>query len=690
VSERFRRATLRLLLFGSLIVPAATARATPTITVAPPVVLVGSSFQLGGNGFTRGSLINFFVATATGAINAGPLVPSAQTPSLLTVPLPVSVTLGQGVASIQVVNTDENFIASNVAITLLQGFAAAGIPSITGINGVGLSPSSTDPGFAVANVDTVVTQGLTVQINGAGFDTDNGVAVDLFCACAGGKVGPFFLDPKNPGLTATKLSFVIPAAGFNAPTTGPGSLRVSNRGADPNNQYRFASNAVSVPIGAHVSIGSISQTECGVTVNGGGFSVLTVINLFTAQGGGVVNLGGLGPNGQPRLPLSLAGPSQFTFAAPAVAGAQKAYVQALNPPFVPSSTSGDGPSGAFTLSPCSNPGSGAQFAYVANSGDDTISAFTVDTAGGQLQPGASVNAGAEPVSIVVDPPGRFAYAANLASSDISIFSIDGASGALTPAGARVTTGRGPETVTLDPAGKFLYTANFDSNDVWAFAVNSTSGALTPVAGSPFATRGFGPLSMRVAPAGRFAYVTNFDADSVSIFAINSATGALTLVGNPVSTPGGPYSIAIEPSGRFAYIANIFADNISAFAIDAVSGLLTRIGQPTRAGDAPISVVVEGTGRFAYVANQLSGDVFTYSINSTTGALTQIGAGMRAGSQPMSVAVDSAGRFVYVANASSGDVSAFAINFSSGALTPLGSAVRAGAGASAVVTAARAP
>ena len=50
--------------------------------------------------------------------------------------------------------------------------------------------TSKDPNFATNNVKTVVVQGNTVTLGGTGFDTANGVAVDLFCACPPpGKVG---------------------------------------------------------------------------------------------------------------------------------------------------------------------------------------------------------------------------------------------------------------------------------------------------------------------------------------------------------------------------------------------------------------------------------------------------------------------------------------------------------------------
>ena len=132
-----------------------------------------------------------------------------------------------------------------------------------------------------------------------GFQTGlNGVAVDIFCACTGGKVGPIFVSPTS----TTSFTFTVPtkAMGLN---TGPGSFVISNMGADA--KYSKKSNAVAASIGARVQVFSVVQSKdyASITVNGTGFSALTVINLFNNQGGKVVNLGGLGSDGKPGSPL---------------------------------------------------------------------------------------------------------------------------------------------------------------------------------------------------------------------------------------------------------------------------------------------------------------------------------------------------------------------------------------------------
>ena len=331
--------------------PTHTPKATPIPSVGIDSVVVpvrvGSNLTINGDGFTKGSVVNFFVATAKGAINFGPLKYSSFTPDQLIVPLSARIPQGSGFVSLQVVNTDEGFITSNTFGALLEGSAAAGLPSITGINGVGIAANSTDPDIALANVQNVIPVGVPFPISGRGFDVVHGVAVDLFCACFGGKVGPFLLKPGNPGLGATTLMLKLPMFGVNAPVIGPGALRVSNNGSD--GSYSKKSASVSAPVSARIKLFKVTQSAGTITVTGTGFSTATVINFFNARKGGVVNLGGLKPNGAPRIALALVDSTRFSFAVPASAVAGPAYVQAINPPFVPFSSTGNVAAGAFTL-----------------------------------------------------------------------------------------------------------------------------------------------------------------------------------------------------------------------------------------------------------------------------------------------------------------------------------------------------
>ena len=152
--------------------PIATPTATaipghPFIISIPNPILVGTSFLIKGTGFTPGSVVNFFVSTASGPTNTGPFIPRTKTSTSLNVSVPASNILGQGLAAVQVVNTEQDYVASNIATAQLYGLASAGIPSLTSINGVGLTPTT---GSAPDNVETVAVAGNLLSLGGSGFD----------------------------------------------------------------------------------------------------------------------------------------------------------------------------------------------------------------------------------------------------------------------------------------------------------------------------------------------------------------------------------------------------------------------------------------------------------------------------------------------------------------------------------------
>ena len=69
----------------------------PVISTIPAVILVGDSFDVNGSGFTAGSVLNFFVATASGPVKEGPLTPNLPaSTTLLTVKVPDTTPLRGG------------------------------------------------------------------------------------------------------------------------------------------------------------------------------------------------------------------------------------------------------------------------------------------------------------------------------------------------------------------------------------------------------------------------------------------------------------------------------------------------------------------------------------------------------------------------------------------------------------------
>lgn len=96
--------------------------------------------------------------------------------------------------------------------------------------------------------------------------------------------------------------------------------------------------------------------------------------------------------------------------------------------------------------------------------------------------------------LAVEPSGHFAYVANSGSDTVSAYTINAGTGLLTPIGLPIATGQIPFSVAVEPLGHFAYVANISSDNVSAYTINATTGALKPIAGSPFKA-GSNPVSI---------------------------------------------------------------------------------------------------------------------------------------------------------------------------------------------------
>ena len=319
------------------------ARAPATLDAPSLPLRAGGPITLTGANITPGTVLKVFVGTATGGFDAYPdgLVPESTTETswsgALSFPWPIappdSISLGQGFASLVLVRTDQGYDTSNAVGAVLLGNEALlpKVPSITKLGGLDLSPSSADPSIHVANVEGLLTPGGTLSVAGSGFSSP---LVNLYTSI--GNLGP--LTPTS--FTATSIDVAVPA---NA-KIGPGSLQVVNQPS-----FRI-SNAVSIPIGEAVTVSSVTVNGNTIDVTGSGFNDdLTVINFFAARNGQLQNLGGLAENGVPRIVLNVTSSTHLAFQRPPAVDAGNAFVEAINPPYIPFTSSGAGASGAVVL-----------------------------------------------------------------------------------------------------------------------------------------------------------------------------------------------------------------------------------------------------------------------------------------------------------------------------------------------------
>jgi 6-phosphogluconolactonase (cycloisomerase 2 family) len=332
------------------------------------------------------------------------------------------------------------------------------------------------------------------------------------------------------------------------------------------------------------------------------------------------------------------------------------------------------------------------YAYVTNSGDSTVSLYSIGT-NGIFTPLsiATVATGKNPAGIVVNAAGTYAYVVNRGQNSVSMYAIDRTTGVLNP-GASIATGGVPIGIAISPDGDSLYVTNtLDPSDstsvlcdatqincnlsgtVSMYSINS-QGALTLIGTKR--TSGTLPNIITIDPSGTYAYVTNFDSDTITQFKINS-DGSLSYVWCSTQPTGWfPVGMSINPNGQYAYVANLGSSSIDTYSISSRTGRLTLLFPiPSQWTWTPYLIAINPAGTFAYVTNTASNTVSMYSITGS-GVLNPLTPStIASGTSPLGIttytspALGSSSSFIYVVNDNSNTISMYSV-LSSGQLQAL--------------------
>ncbi|MGH8199645.1 MAG: beta-propeller fold lactonase family protein [Steroidobacteraceae bacterium] len=575
------------------------------------------------------------------------------------------------------------------------------------------------------------------------------VAALLLAACGGGGGGGGGGDGGGSSPPPTTYSIGGSVTGL----TGTGLVLQDNGGDNlsvtANGTFTFATKVNS---GGAYSVTVMTQPSgqtCTVTSGSGTASAnVTSVAVSCTSGSANVTIGGtvtgltatglvLQDNGGDNLSVSTNGP--FTFATALASGAAYAVTVLTQPTGQTCTvTTGTGTTGSANVTDVAvacgvATASVGKFAYTANNGDGTISAYTISSTSGALtSAGGAIPDGTAPAAVSLAPNGKFAFSASNNGTKIQAFTIDQTTGALTLVGTYNTgfvTGSAFPDIAVDAQSAHLYLASAGDNRVAGFAIDATTGALTALTGSPYLAGAGAAAIPAFSPDGKFLYVmdegqTGTGNNSVSGYSIG-ADGSLTAIpGSPFSVGAGtqPSWIVFTPDEKYAYVADTGVDAISAYSVSSTTGALTPLATPTFAADehphdltidasgahlyapvangstagavqaytinadgtltslgttpagvGPVYLAIDPTAPFAYVSSKGGAEVFGYSISQTTGALTALSpasVSTGAGSEPQFITIDPSGKFGYTANEGTGNISGFAISATTGLLTPV--------------------
>ena len=295
----------------------------------------------------------------------------------------------------------------------------------------------------------------------------------------------------------------------------------------------------------------------------------------------------------------------------------------------------------------------AQFVYVGNEGDETISQFASQT-GGLLAPltPASIAIEGTAVSLASSPGGHNLYAITRAKGESSLaqFAIatDGTLQALTPSSVPVTY---PTSIALSPDGRFAYVTNFEGHGAVAQFAIGPGGALTPL--SPASVPAEGANSIAVTPSGRYAYVVDGE-ETGHVWQFEVATDGTLHPLSPAGIQIGfkPSGLTISPDGHNVYVVDNNKD-LKQLAVGADGTLSPLSPESVATSDYAVSIAVTPDGHSLISADVSAVRQFERNPDGTLTPRTTIAAG--AGSVPWALAISPDGQSVYVTDVHSSGI-----------------------------------
>ena len=342
---------------------------------------------------------------------------------------------------------------------------------------------------------------------------------------------------------------------------------------------------------------------------------------------------------------------------------------------------------------------GATFVYVSNAEDGDIGVYRMNTASGELAPGARVKAANLVMPMAVSPDRRFLHA-GVRSRPYAVmtYAIDSGSGAL----RHVSTSPLAESfpfISLDKTGRFLFGASYGAHLVSVNAVGKDGRVDDkPLQVIPI---GRNAHSIRADASNRFVYVPSLGSDQIFQFTFDEKSGRLAS-----NTPAvallkpltGPRHFVVARDNKYVYVLNELVGTVTTFALDGKTGLLSELGSesalpadtklgpgmprgavgaanapPPRNTDNDIwaaDIHATPDGKFLYATERTTHSLAAFSVDAATGKLTYLGS-TPTEKQPRGFAIDAAGKYLVAAGEKSETISAYAIDAANGALRLVG-------------------
>jgi len=222
-------------------------------------------------------------------------------------------------------------------------------------------------------------------------------------------------------------------------------------------------------------------------------------------------------------------------------------------------------------------GAADKFVYVSHEADDTVTSFAVD-ATGALTPTTdpAADTGTSPGKIAFSPSARALYVANTGSDSISVFSIGPVRGLLSAVdGSPFSAVPYPGDLLATADGVGLFVGSSQGAGLAGIAIHpsaSSIGGTEPLLAPAEPISNSGTLVLASDAAGRFLFAADADTNTVTRYRVDPQTHMLAA--------GSGLSYATGTSPKAIAVANVAPPTTPALSVSLVSGSLLTFSSTT--------------------------------------------------------------------------------------------------------------
>ena len=249
------------------------------------------------------------------------------------------------------------------------------------------------------------------------------------------------------------------------------------------------------------------------------------------------------------------------------------------------------------------------YMYVAVSGDDQISVFTVDADNGGMTHKHDVSVPGGPFTLAISPDRNHLYCGTREAPGLTSFRIDQSGGGLTQTGS-APLDSWPVYVNTDRRGRFLLSSYYQGAKVAVHPIGDDgSVGGPPVVSLETAT---GAHAMQTDPTNRYAFVPHIAGNGpnqVWQFLFDEDTGRITPNDPAIVEPEeflGPRHFCFHPSLDVLYFSNEQGCSVSGYRLDTSRGTLSLFQTITTLPPEGFAerntcsqIQITGSGRFLY-------------------------------------------------------------------------------------------